>query len=368
VGVHSVAANGSNAMLTGQFVAQSDALDDATLSENMQRLRSALVAIPAAARLDKHSAAQVIGMALRHASSDIDENLGSALCGEWDAMTGGAALTVFTASDPNYSAGKPLGLPSVFTLARMHGWSDSEPWTAPTPLPDALPPVMAFDENFLPIALRPWVMDIAHRMQCPADFPAVTALVAMSSLIGARAVVQPKAQDNWQVVPNLWGVVVGRPGVKKSPALSEALKPLTKLQEAESEAWQIANAAWELDCKVAAMQGDDNERKAKSLAVKDPVAARALLAPVVTAAEPLARRYIVNDATVEKLGELMQQNPWGTLSYRDELYGLLTGLDKPGQEGARAFMLQSYDGNQDYTFDRIGSDAAPCIFPVCVWP
>ncbi len=102
------------------------------------------------------------------------------------------------------------------------------------------------------------------------------------------------------------------------------------------------------------MQGDDNERKAKSLAVKDPVAARALLAPVVTAAEPLARRYIVNDATVEKLGELMQQNPWGTLSYRDELYGLLTGLDKPGQEGARAFMLQSYDGNQDYTFDRIG--------------
>jgi putative DNA primase/helicase len=90
------------------------------------------------------------------------------------------------------------------------------------------------------------------------------------------------------------------------------------------------------------------------LADKDPVAARALLVPVATPAEPLARRYIVNDATVEKLGELMQQNPWGTLSYRDELYGLLTGMDKPGQEGARAFMLQSYDGNQGYTFDRIG--------------
>ena len=29
-------------------------------------------------------------------------------------------------------------------------------------------------------------------------------------------------------------------------------------------------------------------------------------------------------------------------------------MDKPGQEGARAFMLQSYDGNQGYTFDRIG--------------
>ena len=226
-------------------------------------------------------------------------------------------------------------------------------WPEPTPLPNALPPVDPFDADLLPEALRGWVMDIAHRMQCPADFPAVAALVALSSLIGARAVIQPKARDDWQVVPNLWGAVVGRPGVKKSPALGEALKPLNRLQAAEFELWQAVHDAWELDCKVAGMQGDDNEKKAKGIANKNPAAARALLEPVDTPAEPTARRFIVNDATVEKLGELMQQNPWGTMSYRDELYGLLTGLDKPGQEGARAFMLQSYDGNQSYTFDRI---------------
>lgn len=353
-GVNSVAANASNAMLTGQFVAPIGVPNAASLSEDMQRLRAAIAAIPVTAFLKNHTAEEVIGMALRHVSSGIDEDLGRALCGEWDGVTGGAALAVFDTSDPNYSATKPLGLPSVYSLARMYGWSDSEPWPAPTPLPDALPPVMAFNEDLLPAALRPWVMDIAHRMQCPADFPAVTVLVAMSSLIGARAVVQPKALDSWQVVPNLWGVVVGRPGVKKSPALGEALKPLHKLQENESDAWQLANAAWELDCKVAEMQSEANERKAKSLATTDTVAARALLVPVVTPVEPLVRRYVVNDATVEKLGELMQQNPWGILSYRDELYGLLTGMDKPGQEGARAFMLQSYDGNQGYTFDRIG--------------
>jgi len=226
-------------------------------------------------------------------------------------------------------------------------------WPEPTPLPNALPPVDSFDAELLPVALRGWVMDIAHRMQCPADFPAVAALVALSSLIGARAVIQPKARDDWQVVPNLWGAIVGRPGVKKSPALGEALKPLNRLQADEFELWKAAHAAWELDCKVAAMQGDGNEKKAKGLAAKDPAAARALLEPVDTPAEPTARRFIVNDATVEKLGELMQQNPWGTLSYRDELYGLLTGLDKQGQEGSRAFYLQSYDGNQGYTFDRI---------------
>jgi putative DNA primase/helicase len=227
-------------------------------------------------------------------------------------------------------------------------------WPDPMPLPNALPPVQAFDADLMPEAFRAWGNDIAHRMQCPPDFPAVAALVAASSLIGARAVVQPKARDDWQVVPNLWGMTVGRPGVKKSPALSEALRPLNRLQQAEFEQWQVAHEAWALDCKVAELAGIDKEKKAKGLAAKDPAAARALLEPTDAPDEPIARRFIVNDATVEKLGELMQQTPWGTLSYRDELYGLLTSLDKQGQEGSRAFYLQAYDGNQGYTFDRIG--------------
>lgn len=226
-------------------------------------------------------------------------------------------------------------------------------WPTPTPLPTALPPVDPFDEELLPEALRPWVMDIAHRMQCPPDFPAVAALVGLSSLIGARAVIQPKAKDDWQVVPNLWGAVVGRPGVKKSPALNEALRPLNRLQTKEFDLHKAVREAWEIDCRLGGMQGEDNERKAKKLASDNPAAARALLQPVDTPEEPNARRLIVNDATVEKLGELMEQNPWGILSYRDELYGLLISLDKHGQEGSRAFYLTSYDGNQGYTFDRI---------------
>jgi putative DNA primase/helicase len=136
--------------------------------------------------------------------------------------------------------------------------------------------------------------------------------------------------------------------------LSEALKPLNRLQADEFELHKAAHKAWVMDSKVIAMQDDANEKKAKTLAAKDPAAARALLEPAPTLAEPMARRFTINDATVEKLGELLTHNAWGTLSYRDELYGLLTGLDKPGQEGSRAFYLQSYDGNQGYTFDRIG--------------
>lgn len=233
---------------------------------------------------------------------------------------------------------------------------DSTPndWPEPTPLPDELPPVDAFQAELLPASLRPHVMDIAHRMQCPPDFPAIAVIVAISSLIGPRAVIQPKVLDEWQVTPNLWGFIVGRPGVKKSPALSEALKPLSRLQAKEFDLLKAAHDTWKIDVKVANMLGESNEKKAKGLADKDPFAARALLAPIETPLEPTARRYIVNDATVEKLGEILQQNIWGTLTFRDEVYSLLTSLDKQGQEDARGFYLQGYDGDKSYTVDRIG--------------
>ena len=231
--------------------------------------------------------------------------------------------------------------------------ADEGAWPVPTPLPDALPPVAPFDAELLPETLRPWVMDIAHRMQVPADFPAVGALVAISSLIGARAVVRPKERDDWQVVPNLWGAVVGRPGVKKSPALTEVLKPLVRLQANAAEAHKQAHTEWKTESRLAELAAKKNEAEAAKHSVKDPARARALLTASEAPEEPIARRFIVNDATVEALGVLMEQNTWGLLAYRDELYGLLTQLDKDGQEGSRSFYLTGYDGNQGHTFNRI---------------
>lgn len=244
-------------------------------------------------------------------------------------------------------------------MTTVHGMAESgddagATWPDPTPLPDGLPAVMAFDEELMPVALRGCVMDIAERMQCPPDFTAVGTLVALSSLIGARAVVKPKANDDWLVVPNLWGAIVGRPGVMKSPALSEALKPLHRLEKAERELLQAELEAWELDCKVAELAEAANERQAKSLAAKDPAAARALLEPKDMPPKPAMRRYVINDATVEKLADLLVTNPWGTLVYRDEMHGLLCSMDKQGQEGARGFYLTGYDGNQGHAVDRIG--------------
>jgi putative DNA primase/helicase len=246
-------------------------------------------------------------------------------------------------------AAKPIGdLSEQYVHARAA-------WPDPTPLPDGLPAVAPFDAELLPEALRGWVADIADRMQCPPDFTAVGAVVAISSLIGARAVVKPKARDDWAVVPNLWGAIVGRPGVMKSPALSEVLKPLHRLEANERELWQAAHEEWELDFKVTELAAKHNEKQAAAQAAKDPAKARVLLQPADDlSAEPTMRRYVINDATVEKLADLLTVNPWGTLVYRDEIHGLLCSMDRQGQEGARGFYLTGYDGNQGHAVDRIG--------------
>src|SRR5450830_293551 len=53
-----------------------------------------------------------------------------------------------------------------------------EGWSEPQAIPCSLLPVEPFNDNLLPKALRVWVADIAERMQCPPDFPAVGAMVA----------------------------------------------------------------------------------------------------------------------------------------------------------------------------------------------
>lgn len=99
---------------------------ETALSDDGRKLAGALVVIPRDAMYGKHSAERVIGMALRHGLSGIEEGEGAALCSEWDKRTGGASLAVFRSSDPEYCATKPVTTASVFDLAKAHGWKGEQ--------------------------------------------------------------------------------------------------------------------------------------------------------------------------------------------------------------------------------------------------
>jgi len=54
----------------------------------------------------------------------------------------------------------------------------------------------------------------------PSDYVAIPAMVMFGSIIGNKIAIAPKEHDNWLEVGNLWGLVIGRPGFMKSPAMA----------------------------------------------------------------------------------------------------------------------------------------------------
>jgi len=218
-----------------------------------------------------------------------------------------------------------------------------------------LPGVAPFDLGLLPAALRPWVQDIAERMQCPPDFPAVAAMVCLSAAVGRQIAIRPKARDDWTVTSNLWGTVVGRPALLKTPALAEPMRMLERLEMAAKEAHEQAM----LEHRARAMVAEEASKQArkdvaKALKVKgDPLTLAMNAVRGEEEAPPARQRYITNDGTVEKLGELLRDNPRGVLVFRDELTGWLQSLDCEGREGTRAFFLEAWNGTGRFTFDRI---------------
>ena len=231
-------------------------------------------------------------------------------------------------------------------------------WSDPEPLEHSLHPVALLPMEIVPEPFREWIKDVSHRMQCPPDFVASAVIVLCGSLIGTKCGIKPKKNDDWLVIPNLWGGVVGRPSMLKTPSLAEALKPLGRL---ETEAKQSHDKVLkkhqadllEWEARKNALKSDMN-KAASGKGIKTIEQIKSELTNLESPESPAITRYKSNDATIEKLSELLNENPNGLLLFRDELVGLLAGWEKPGRESDRAFFLEAWDGTGSHTTDRIG--------------
>lgn len=245
--------------------------------------------------------------------------------------------------------------------ARRTATPDGFIWGEATKLPKLHSEAPTLHDDMLPEALRGWLAVVAERTQIPLECVAAPAVVSLSSVIGRTIGVKPKRRDDWLVVPNLWGGVVGRPGMMKTPALSEALSPLHRLDAEARETHKSSSANAQATKEVnLAKQAAVKAGIKKAAESSDPAAEeqnRRDLARLIEEAETLEshqRRYITNDATKEKVGEVLAHNPRGILIMRDELSGWLKGLDRQGSEGDREFFLEGWNGTGSYVVDRIG--------------
>lgn len=236
--------------------------------------------------------------------------------------------------------------------------NSSENWPEPVPFKSDLLPVEPFKKSFLPSSLWAFVSDVAERAQCPIDFVGAGLLVVFSSIIGAGCAIRPWERDDWTVIPNLWGGVVGPPGVKKTPALNAAMVPLAFLERDADSAYKEDKMRDEIE-KVEREARKKAEKARIETAVKTEneqeieTAKAALFSLEKEDSSPKWRRYKTNDSTIEKLTELLVENPRGLLVYRDEIVGFLAGLEKEGKEDCRAFYLEGWNG---YSSSLVKSD------------
>jgi len=207
--------------------------------------------------------------------------------------------------------------------------TESTNWPEPKPLESTLLPVEQLREGLLPDSIRSRVLDVVERMQVPLDYPAATLLVMLGGAIGRRAAIQPKTKDTgWTEIPNLYGAIVAPPGALKSPTISTITKHIEEVEKAWYRKWAVEIAKWKKENK-------DKKREERD----DP---------------PKRKRLDINDATFEKIQEIMSENPLGLIVIRDELTGLLATFERNGHEGERQFYLTAWNGYTPYTIDRVG--------------
>ena len=216
------------------------------------------------------------------------------------------------------------------------------------------------DDSYLPFTFRKWCFDHAKRLNVPPEMIFAPLICIMGSLIGRKLVIRPKKKDHWEEYGNIWCLIIAPPGTKKSPAISISTRLLGKLEEKEAEkakAQRDQNAPKIISLKAKIKQLKnlihqcskeeneiDHERLAHELAKKD---------KELTRLEVIPKRFSTNGFTVEKLIDLIVENPNGLLLFRDEISAFFESFKKQGHETDRQFFLEGWNGNGSFNYDTI---------------
>ena len=200
---------------------------------------------------------------------------------------------------------------------------------------------------------------VAENVSTAPDYPAIALLASTASLIGGKRKVRPYPESNWCEPCILWCGVVGDPSARKSPALDAIINPLRDIEQASAEQHKADLRDYQERSeysRASRKHWQDDVGKA----VKEGLGRPAMPEDAIEPDEPQRRRTLTMDTTPEALATILQGNPQGVLSFRDELAGWLTGFDRYSP-GGREFWLEAF-GGRSFTVDRKGA-VGPIVIP-----
>jgi hypothetical protein len=156
-----------------------------------------------------------------------------------------------------------------------------------------------FPTETLPVPQRDFVDEGAKALGVEAAFVALPALATMAGCIGATRVLELKR--TWREPPILWTGLVADSGTVKTPAWEMTTNPVYRVQAEHRQRYRRELADFRRSVRAAS---------------------RGEVQPI----EPVYKRIITSDTTIEKLASILEENPRGLLVSNDELSAWLNSF------------------------------------------
>jgi hypothetical protein len=254
-------------------------------------------------------------------------------------------------SDWIAAGGTKAALEELVQVAPAWAPPTEPPWPEIQSLDSVILP--EFPTHALPGVLGQWVEAESLATQTPADLPALLALAVCSSTLARRVVVEPR--PGWEEPVNLYVSVLLDPGNRKSAVFSDATRPLCEIEEelievarpsiarAQSERRQAEARLRKLE-KLAAEKGDAEARHEAGRIAEE----------LAQQPEPVLPRLIVDDATCEKLGMVLDEQCGRVASMSPEggVFDLMAGLYSKNGLPNFGVYLKGHSGD-DLRSDRV---------------
>ena len=203
--------------------------------------------------------------------------------------------------------------------------------------------------GILPPALAQWVADSANEKGAPPDYVLGALLSAAGAAIGTSRWASPR--HGWAEPAVLWLAIIGNPSAGKSPALDTVQGPMRKIEKARRVAAESSLKDWEEAAELAALaESCWKSAVKKAIAENEPAPNRPK--EMELSPKPHVPRLIVQDSTIERLADILSEQPRGALQIRDELAGWLSGMARYSSGSDRPFWLEAY-GGRSFTVERM---------------
>lgn len=186
-----------------------------------------------------------------------------------------------------------------------------------------------FPDSVFPQKFRDLVKDICQANQnLPEEYIKASVFAAVASAIGKSS---RAAEGNEK--PILWTLLVGKPGIGKSPAVKIALNPFHVIAE--------RNKA-DFDSDMQAFTASDSDSKVK----------------------PFLKLPVHNKATIEAIADELEKNPKGTTIFSDEISSWVDNYSRNSKGSDLGFYLSYWDGSPASEATRHGKKSYcsdPCL-------